>query len=94
MMMSLLRHAAILGSTQHPVERGMPAPAPASARLKDLFRDDFRIGTAVCQSPWYRIIGPDFVAQAFAFAREADPAADLYDNDYSMENAQKRDVRR
>jgi 3',5'-cyclic AMP phosphodiesterase CpdA len=90
MMMSLLRHAAILGSTQHPVERGMPAPAPASARLKDLFRDDFRIGTAVCQSPWYRIIGPDSVAQAFAFAREADPAAELYYNEYSMENAQKR----
>ena len=42
------------------------------------------------QSPWFRIIGPDFVAQAFQFAREADPAAELYYNDYSMENAQKR----
>jgi endo-1,4-beta-xylanase len=42
------------------------------------------------ESPWYRIIGPDFVAQAFQFARAADPAAELYYNDYSMENAQKR----
>lgn len=42
------------------------------------------------QSPWLRIIGPDFVARAFQFAKEADPAAELYYNDYSMENAQKR----
>ena len=42
------------------------------------------------QSPWFRIIGPDFVARAFAFAREADPAVELYYNDYSLENAQKR----
>ena len=42
------------------------------------------------QSPWYHIIGPDFVAQAFAFAREADPTVELYYNDYAMENAQKR----
>ena len=41
-------------------------------------------------SPWLRIIGPDFVAQAFQFAKEADPAAELYYNDYSMENPQKR----
>lgn len=41
-------------------------------------------------SPWFRIIGPDFVAQAFTFAHEADPDAELYYNDYSMENAQKR----
>ena len=42
------------------------------------------------QSPWFRIIGPDFVARAFAFAREADPAVELYYNDYSLENAPKR----
>lgn len=43
------------------------------------------------KSQWYTIIGEDFVAKAFQFAREADPAAELYYNDYSLENPQKRD---
>ena len=42
------------------------------------------------RSPWYNIIGDDFVALAFKFAHEADPAAELYYNDYSIENAPKR----
>ena len=42
------------------------------------------------RSPWYKIIGDDFVALAFKFAHEADPAAELYYNDYSIENAPKR----
>ena len=42
------------------------------------------------QSPWLRIIGEDYIAKAFQFAREADPSAELYYNDYSLENAPKR----
>jgi len=42
------------------------------------------------QSPWYRIIGEDFLAKAFQFAHEADPQAELYYNDYSLENEAKR----
>jgi endo-1,4-beta-xylanase len=42
------------------------------------------------RSPWFNIIGEDFVALAFKFAHEADPAAELYYNDYSVENAPKR----
>jgi endo-1,4-beta-xylanase len=42
------------------------------------------------QSPWYRIIGDDYIAKAFEFAHEADPAAQLYYNDYSLENEAKR----
>jgi endo-1,4-beta-xylanase len=42
------------------------------------------------QSPWLRIIGEDYLAHAFRFAHEADPAAELYYNDYSLENAPKR----
>jgi len=42
------------------------------------------------QSPWYRIIGEDFIAKAFEFAHEADPNARLYYNDYSLENPAKR----
>ena len=41
-------------------------------------------------SPWRRIIGEDFLDHAFRSAREADPAAELYYNDYGLENPQKR----
>ena len=42
-------------------------------------------------SPWLKIIGPDYIAKAFQFAHEADPRAELYYNDYSLENQAKRD---
>jgi endo-1,4-beta-xylanase len=42
------------------------------------------------QSPWYRIIGDDFLLKAFQFAHEADPNAELYYNDYNLENEAKR----
>lgn len=41
-------------------------------------------------SPWRRIIGDDFLDQAYRFAHEADPAAELYYNDYGLENPAKR----
>jgi endo-1,4-beta-xylanase len=42
------------------------------------------------QSPWLKIIGEDYLLQAYQFAHEADPGAQLYYNDYSMENPPKR----
>jgi endo-1,4-beta-xylanase len=42
-------------------------------------------------SPWMRIIGPDYVVKAFQFAHEADPAAELYYNDYNLDYPAKRD---
>jgi endo-1,4-beta-xylanase len=42
------------------------------------------------QSPWYRIIGDDFLLKAFQFAHAADPQAELYYNDYNLENEAKR----
>lgn len=42
------------------------------------------------QTPWLRIIGEDYIAKAFQFAHEADPKAELYYNDYSLENEPKR----
>ncbi len=41
-------------------------------------------------SPWRRIIGDDFIEQAFRFAHEADPKAELYYNDYGLEDNRKR----
>jgi endo-1,4-beta-xylanase len=43
------------------------------------------------QSPWFRIIGPDYIEKAFQFAREADPSAQLYYNDYNLDYPAKRD---
>lgn len=40
---------------------------------------------------WYRIIGKDYLVKAFQFAHEADPDAELYYNDYSLENPSKRE---
>lgn len=42
------------------------------------------------KSPWRKIIGDDFIEQAFHFAHEADPQAELYYNDYGLENPRKR----
>jgi endo-1,4-beta-xylanase len=41
-------------------------------------------------SPWKNIIGDDYIEKAFQFAHEADPQAELYYNDYNLENAAKR----
>jgi endo-1,4-beta-xylanase len=41
-------------------------------------------------SPWRKIIGDDFLDHAFRFAKEADPKAELYYNDYGLENERKR----
>jgi endo-1,4-beta-xylanase len=41
-------------------------------------------------SPWRKIIGDDYIAKAFEFAHEADPQAELYYNDFALENKTKR----
>lgn len=42
------------------------------------------------ETPWLRIIGEDYLRKAFQFAHDADPDAELYYNDYSLENEPKR----
>ncbi len=41
------------------------------------------------QTNWLKIIGEDYIAKAFQFAHEADPNAELYYNDYSLEREPK-----
>ena len=42
------------------------------------------------ESPFYKILGKDYVKLAFQYAHEADPDAELYYNDYSMSNEGRR----
>ncbi|TDU68103.1 endo-1,4-beta-xylanase [Prosthecobacter fusiformis] len=42
-------------------------------------------------SLWLKIIGEDYIVKAFEFAQEADPSAELYYNDYGLEEARKRE---
>ena len=43
------------------------------------------------QIKWYEILGEDHVAKAFEFARQADPDAELYYNEYDLEVRPKRE---
>jgi endo-1,4-beta-xylanase len=43
------------------------------------------------QSSWLQIIGEDYIEKAFKYAHKADPNAELYYNDFSLENKPKRD---
>jgi GH35 family endo-1,4-beta-xylanase len=40
-------------------------------------------------SPWLQTVGPDYLLQAFRFAREADPDVALHYNDYNIESGPK-----
>jgi endo-1,4-beta-xylanase len=42
------------------------------------------------KSKWYEILGEDHVTKAFEFARQADPHAELYYNEYDLEILPKR----
>lgn len=42
------------------------------------------------ETPYYKIIGPDYIELAFKFAHAADPDAELYINDYAMAKPGKR----
>lgn len=48
-------------------------------------------GKYLRDTPARRSIGDDYIEQAFTFAQAADPAAELYYNDYSNEGPEKRD---
>lgn len=53
--------------------------------VNEAFNDD---GT-IRQSPFYEILGEDFIPLAFQYAHEADPNIELYYNEYSMNKPEK-----
>lgn len=44
------------------------------------------------KSPFYNILGEEYIPLAFKYAHEADPDAELYINDYGMNGKAKRDT--
>jgi endo-1,4-beta-xylanase len=44
------------------------------------------------KTKWTQTIGDDFIAKAFEYAHQADPDAELYYNDYSLDKPAKRDA--
>ncbi len=55
--------------------------------VNEAIRDDGQLRT---DKPWYRILGEEGIFAAFEAAHQADPDAELYYNDYSLENPAKR----
>ena len=47
-------------------------------------------GGSLRQTPWLKIIGEEYLVKAYEFAHAADPDAELYYNDYSLETVSKR----
>jgi endo-1,4-beta-xylanase len=56
----------------------------------DVVNEALNEGGTLRKSPWEKIIGEDYLIKAYQFAHEADPQAELYYNDYSLENVSKR----
>ncbi len=44
------------------------------------------------RTKWYKTFGESFIAKAFEYAHDADPNAELYYNDYSLDKPAKRDA--
>lgn len=58
----------------------------------DVVNEAFEDDGSYRKTPYYNIIGPEYLALAFQFAHEADPDAELYYNDYSMSKPGKREA--
>jgi len=56
----------------------------------DVVNEAIEADGSLRKSPWQVGIGDDYVAKAFEFAREADPGAELYYNDFDLEKPAKR----
>ena len=58
----------------------------------DVVNEAFEDNGSYRNSKFYQILGKDFIKYAFQYAHEADPNAELYYNDYNVENPTKCDA--
>lgn len=58
----------------------------------DVVNEAFEDNGSYRKSKFFQILGKDFIKYAFQFAHEADPDAELYYNDYNVENPAKCDA--
>ncbi len=58
----------------------------------DVVNEAFEDNGTYRNSKYYQILGKNFIKYAFQFAREADPDAELYYNDYNVETPAKCDA--
>ncbi len=56
----------------------------------DVFNEVLNEDGSLRRTKWLELIGEDYLIKAYQWAHEADPAAELYYNDYSLENVPKR----
>jgi len=59
--------------------------------VNEAISDDANATDPYRQSPMYKLCGDEFIAKAFEYAREADPNALLFYNDYSTVDPHKRE---
>lgn len=60
--------------------------------ISDNITDTQSLDGILRDSEWRRVIGNDWIKYAFEYAAEADPDAELYYNDYSLEDPLKADA--
>lgn len=60
--------------------------------ISDNITDTQNLDGILRDSEWRRVIGDDWIKYAFEYAAEADPDAELYYNDYSLEDPLKADA--
>ena len=81
---------ALLATMQEHIE-GLVGRYKGRVWAWDVVNEAIDEGTGWRRSPWFNIIGEDYMERAFRFAHAVDRKAKLLYNDYNMDNSGKRD---
>jgi endo-1,4-beta-xylanase len=81
---------ALLATMQEHIE-GLVGRYKGRVWAWDVVNEAIDEGKGWRRSPWFNIIGEDFMERAFRFAHAVDRKAKLLYNDYNMDNSGKRD---